>query len=260
AKTSADFEDLRDLDAATKSKFDAMIQAGIFDGVEEGTFGVNDKMNRAQFAKVAALIFNLEVDTSLETSSFSDVKSDDPGYGYAAPYIEAVKNAGITDGYAPGKYNPAGEVTKEQLAAFLVRGLGWEKEAQATPGVNDDTVSNWAKGYVALAIEKKILTSGEDGTFGGTTNATRDQLVLASYESIIQHNPPEDAPVSIFSLQATDEKSLLVILDNNVDTSKAVLSITVPQAFSSKYSIAWNDTKRATITFEQNLKAGNYTV
>src|ERR1700730_17973146 len=89
-KTSADFTDLKDLTADQKVKFDAMISAGIFDGVATGTFGLNDKMNRAQFAKVAALIFQLDVDTTLKTSSFSDVKVDDPANGYALPYIEAV--------------------------------------------------------------------------------------------------------------------------------------------------------------------------
>src|SRR4051812_14380821 len=77
-KSSADFSDLNGLDAATKAKFDTMIAAGIFDGVKEGTFGLNDKMNRAQFAKVAALVFGLKVDSTLTQSSFADVKSDDP--------------------------------------------------------------------------------------------------------------------------------------------------------------------------------------
>ena len=65
-KTSADFTDLKDLDAATKAKFDAMITAGIFDGVSDTTFGLKDEMNRAQFAKVAALIMGLEVNKDLE--------------------------------------------------------------------------------------------------------------------------------------------------------------------------------------------------
>lgn len=180
AKSSADFEDLKDLDLETKAKFDALIEAGIFDGVEEGKFGVNDKMNRAQFAKAAALVFNLDVKDNA-ASSFDDVTADDPANGYAVPYIEAIKQAGITDGYGEGIFNPAGEVTKEQLAAFLVRGLGWEKDAQATPGVSDDSVSDWAKSYVALAIEKKILASGEDGTFDGNGAASRAELVTSSY-------------------------------------------------------------------------------
>jgi hypothetical protein len=192
SKTSADFSDLKDLDAATKAKFDTLISAGIFDGVGEGTFGLNDKMNRAQFAKVAALIFDLDVDKNAKTSSFTDVKADDPANGYALPYIEAVKAAGITDGYGEGSYNPAGEVTKEQLATFLVRGLGMDSEAKAMPGVSDKTVSDWAKGYVALAVQKKILNNGEDGAFGGKSNATRDQLVLSSYETVLTQYEASD--------------------------------------------------------------------
>lgn len=186
-KTSADFSDLKDLDAATKAKFDALISAGVFDGVDEGKFGIKDEMNRAQFAKVASLIFNLKVDTDMKTSSFKDVKADDPANGYALPYIEAVKAAGITDGYGEGTFNPAGKVTKEQLATFLVRGLGMNEDAKKTPGVNDATVSDWAKGYVALALEKKILSNGADGKFGGTSRATRDLLVTGAYEAKEQY-------------------------------------------------------------------------
>ncbi|WP_168120392.1 chitobiase/beta-hexosaminidase C-terminal domain-containing protein [Paenibacillus sp. HB172176] len=182
-KTSQDFSDLKDLDAATKAKFDALISAGVFDGVSDTSFGLKEEMNRAQFAKVAALIFGLEVNNDLQTSSFSDVNSDDPANGYALPYIEAVKTAGITDGYGEGTYNPAGKVTKEQLATFLVRGLGQREEAEETPGVNDDTVSDWAKGYVALALDQKLLTNGDDGKFGGQANATRDLLVTGAYEA-----------------------------------------------------------------------------
>ncbi|MEK0317598.1 S-layer homology domain-containing protein [Cohnella sp. 56] len=183
AKTSADFTDLKDLDAATKAKFDALISAGIFDGIGENNFGLKDEMTRAQFAKVASLIFNLEVDTSLKTSSFKDVKADDAANGYALPYIEAVKKAGITDGYGGGVYDPAGDVTKEQLAAFLIKGLGQKDDALKTTGVSDTTVSDWAKGYVALALQQKLLSNGADGKFGGQANATRDLLLIGAYEA-----------------------------------------------------------------------------
>ncbi|WP_027086639.1 chitobiase/beta-hexosaminidase C-terminal domain-containing protein [Cohnella panacarvi] len=191
-KTSADFSDLKDLDAATKAKFDALISAGVFDGVGEGKFGVKDEMNRAQFAKVAALIFNLQVDPAVKASSFKDVKADDPANGYALPYIEAVKKAGIAEGVGQGSFDPAGKVTKEQLATFLVRGLGMNEDAKKTPGVNDITVSDWAKGYVALALDKKIMSNGSDGRFGGTSNATRDLLVTGAYEAKVQYVAQEE--------------------------------------------------------------------
>ncbi|MFI2857335.1 chitobiase/beta-hexosaminidase C-terminal domain-containing protein [Paenibacillus sp. JSM ZJ436] len=183
AKSSADFTDLKDLDAATKAKFDAMISAGVFEGVSESTFGLKEEMNRAQFAKVAALIFGLEVDKNVNISSFSDVKADDPANGYALPYIEAIKAAGITDGVSSDRFNPAGEVTKEQLATFFVRGLDMKEEALSTPPVKDETVSDWAKSYVALALEKKLMVNGADGNFGGTVPAVRELLVTSSYEA-----------------------------------------------------------------------------
>ncbi|GBG10678.1 hypothetical protein PAT3040_05430 [Paenibacillus agaridevorans] len=197
AKTSADFTDLKDLDAATKAKFDAMISAGIFEGVGDGTFGLKDQMNRAQFAKVAALIYGLKVDDKLKTSSFSDVKTDDPSNGYALPYIEAIKKAGITDGMGDGRFNPAGDVTKEQLATFLIRGLGKDDEAKKEEGVNDSTVSDWAKGYVDLALQLKLLANGADGKFGGTSSATRDLLVLGAYEAKAQYVPPVSPSPSV---------------------------------------------------------------
>lgn len=184
-KSSADFTDLKDLDAATKAKFDAMISAGIFNGVSETTFGLKDEMNRAQFAKVAALITGLEVNKDLKTSSFSDVKADGAN-GYALPYIEAIKSAGITNGNGEGQYNPAGKVTKEQLATFLVRLLDQDAEAKTKTG-NDSTVSNWAQGYVALALQLKLLDNGADGKFGGQANATRDLLVTGAYEAKSQY-------------------------------------------------------------------------
>ncbi|TVY05664.1 S-layer homology domain-containing protein [Paenibacillus cremeus] len=190
AKSSTDFSDLAGLDATTKAKFDAMISAGIFDGVSDGVFGVNDRMNRAQFAKVAALVFGLKVDTTLRVSSFSDVSANDPANGYALPYIEALKAAHLTDGYGPGTYNPAGEVSKEQLAAFLLRGLNKDAEAKATAGLtSDSTVSSWAKGYAALALQLGLMGKEADGTFGGVSPAIRQLLVTSSYEAKQQYVP-----------------------------------------------------------------------
>ncbi|TCB71333.1 filamentous hemagglutinin N-terminal domain-containing protein [Acinetobacter sp. ANC 4216] len=62
-KTSADFSDLKDLDAATKAKFDALISAGVFDGVSGNALG-SDEMNRTVFARVAALIGGADSSTN----------------------------------------------------------------------------------------------------------------------------------------------------------------------------------------------------
>ncbi|AOZ92930.1 S-layer homology domain-containing protein [Paenibacillus crassostreae] len=227
AKSSADFSDLKDLDAATKAKLDAMFSAGIFEGVSDSSFGLDDNMNRAQFAKVAALIFDLKIDEDLKKSSFIDVKADDAATGYALPYIEAVMAAGITDGVGDGAFNPAGEVTKEQLATFLVRGLGQEARAQSAPGVGDNTVSDWAQGYVQLALEQKLLGNSPSGTFGGTAQASRGLLATGSFESAKEFETAKPLEVSGANFVAGNKLELMLtvaISQNSIDLSKIMIN------------------------------------
>jgi hypothetical protein len=74
-------------------------------------------------------------------------------------------------------------VSRQELATFLIRGLGLDEAAKKAAPIADSTVDDWAKGYVALALEKNIMTKQDDGTFGGNTSATRRMLALASYEA-----------------------------------------------------------------------------
>ncbi|MDR6551038.1 S-layer homology domain-containing protein [Paenibacillus qinlingensis] len=256
-KTSQDFTDLKDLDAATRVKFDAMISAGIFDGVTDTTFGLKEEMNRAQFAKVAALIMGLEINKDLKTSSFSDVKADDAANGYALPYIEALKAANVTDGYGEGTYNPAGKVTKEQLATFLVRVLGKDTEAKGKTGT-DTTVSGWAQGYVALALELKLFPKTE-GTFGGQSNATRDLLLTGAYEAKSQYVAP--GKLTVTGAKAAGVQKTEVTFNKPVDTAKAILTLKKGST-EVKTTTKWSDDKKtATLVLsDEKLRAGDYTV
>jgi hypothetical protein len=180
-KSVDDFKDLKDLPQELKAKFDELIRGGVFSGVSEDTFGLDSKMDRAQFAKVAAIIFLLPLDKTLTKSSFTDIGSDH----WSLTYVEALKKAGLTNGYdAEGKtYSPSGVVSRQELATFLIRGLGLDEAAKKATSGADSTVDDWAKGYVALALEKNIMTKQDDGTFGGNASATRRMLALASYEA-----------------------------------------------------------------------------
>lgn len=268
-KSSADFSDLNQLDAGTKAKFDAMISAGIFDGVGEGVFGLYDKMNRAQFAKVAALIFGLKVDTGLTVSSFSDVSAADPANGYALPYIEALKAANLTDGFGQGTYNPAGEVTKEQLAAFLIRGLNKDAEARAYMGGSDSTVSDWAKGYAALAVSLNLLGNQADGTFGGIYPATREMLVTSSYEAKQRYVPANREGGSSSSASASkgtipaEEMKSYAITDAVQAQVKSVLQEKTADGWRIGAVIKLNNTSGSTIRipdYELRAKAADGTI
>jgi len=254
---SSSFQDLKDLDAATKAKFDALIQAGVFDGVSEGQFDLKEEMNRAQFAKIAALIFGLQVDSSLKSSSFTDVKADDPANGYALPYIEAIKKAGITSGTGSGAFNPAGDVTKEQLAAFLVRGLGLEGEVGPRPGTADSTVSDWAKGYVQLALELKLLNREQSGEFGGKSGAKRDELIQASFETKKQVEPPPALSGAV--VDGTSELKLTftgAIDPKSIDLSQFSINGHVLSNTEDRFTLS-EDGKTLIITFRPGFYWGS---
>lgn len=264
AENSADrFTDLKYLSSEVKDKFDVLIKSGIFNGISADRFGLELNMNRAQMAKVAALVFELPVDNRLKASSFSDVLPDDAN-GYALPYIEALKAAKLTKGNdAKGtRYNPSGEVGRQELAAFLIRGLGLENAALQAKPVDDQTVAQWARPYVAYALENKLLINKDGGkTFEGASPVTRYELALAAYEArnlFLAGKVPDR--VSILNAQATGAKKVTVWLNKEVDTDKAKLVLTKDGSVRSGDTEWAKDKMSATIRLDQKLTQGKYQV
>lgn len=91
----------------------AVAEAGIFEG-SYGAFKPDDKLTRAQLAKVLVESFNLEGRTSV---SFSDVSNNH----WAKEYIEILYHNEITAGYTNGKFGVNDYVTESQFKAFIDR-------------------------------------------------------------------------------------------------------------------------------------------
>ncbi|OXM87137.1 S-layer homology domain-containing protein [Paenibacillus rigui] len=176
-KTSADFKDLTNMDDITKAKIDKWLSLGLIQGVSEDQFGIKDTISRAEFAKIVALTVRLKIDTTLKKSSFIDVEADDLKYGDLLPYIEALRQAGITNGVDQDRFDPRGEVTKEQFAVFLIRSQAKDAEGRQTEGTADATVSPYAKGYVALALNL-FPNLNSDGPYYGSAPITRQMVLL----------------------------------------------------------------------------------
>ena len=153
-----------------QEKFDALKAKGIFDGMPDGQAQLDENMTRAQFAKVAALILGLEgVDTSPATSTFSDVSA---GHWYTET-IEAATQTGLIEGSGGGTFNPGNPVTVEQLAGMLANVLGLDpNNAQV-----DGNASDWAKGYIAAAMQSGLIPTQD----ASTQQATREQLFQSAY-------------------------------------------------------------------------------
>ncbi|MGG4036010.1 S-layer homology domain-containing protein [Paenibacillus cisolokensis] len=257
-KSADDFQDLRQLPDDVKAKLSELIAAGVFQGVSVDKFGPERHVDRAQLAKVAALVFGLSVDKSLTKSSFADVPQ-----GYALPYVEAIKAAGLTKGYGgdANRYNPSGLVTRQELAVFLVRGLGLEEDAGKAEPPEDATVSAWAGGYVAVALEKGLLSLKNDGSFRGNEPATRYELALAAYDArAIHQGGSASGKASIVEAKVIGAKKIGVVLNREVDTDKAKLTVELDGKEVSGKAKWADDKKSATIELDGKLVKGTYKV
>jgi len=167
-------------DATTaQQKYDELKAKGIFAGYADGSAGLDQSMNRAQFARVAALILGLEGIGSPDTKVVTEKPFDDvPLNHWAVEEISAAKEAGIIAGYPGGTFNPNGNVTIEQLAIVFVKALNLEP----VEGAEVEGASEWAAAYVQAAIDAGLIPEQKDYT----AQALRETMVHIVYESETQ--------------------------------------------------------------------------
>lgn len=248
-KTTSDYKDLANVESGLKTKLDTLLAKGIFEGVSEDSFGISQNMTRAQFAKVAALVFGLKVDTTVQTSSFKDVLANDPANGWAIPYIEAAKKAGLIDGMTDTTFAPGENVTVGQLDTVFLKGLGKTVNTTSTP---------WFTDAVKQAKEANIHPADK----AGDAVATRADLVVGAYGSLPASPSAEDKQVSVASAQASGDQAVQVKLDKAVDATKATLTLSKDGSVVTT-STAWSmDNNSATLTLTDDVKLtnGTYTV
>ncbi|KJR40875.1 S-layer homology region domain protein [Candidatus Magnetoovum chiemensis] len=156
---------------------------GITSGYEDGGYHPDDNVTRAQMALfiIRALGLESEMASSCAGTVFTDVNTSTAG-DYFCRAIEKFSELGITSGYADGSFGYNDNVTRAQMALFIVKALGLEAEmASSCAGsvftdVNTSTVGD----YFCRAIEKFAelgITSGyEDGSYGYNNLVTRAQM------------------------------------------------------------------------------------
>jgi rubredoxin len=124
------------------------------------------------------------VDARLDgMGTLEPVFADSPETQWAEDYINALYYAGITTGCSmtpPLLYCPDDPVTREQMAAFIIRALEGEPAANycgVTPPFTDVPVSNIYCKYIKRLLELGITIGCGDGTtYCPSGNVTREQM------------------------------------------------------------------------------------
>ncbi|WP_394235043.1 S8 family serine peptidase [Niallia oryzisoli] len=146
-------------------------------GYPDGTFGPNGSIRRSE----AAAIIARQLDLPLMTSSFTDV----PENHWASNYIGAAANAQIINGMTANSFNPDGNLTREQMAAILVRAHELKGSGQITfTDVNKD---QWSYSYIETLVANNVTNGYENGTlFKPTNNITRAEFATMLYRVIAE--------------------------------------------------------------------------
>jgi hypothetical protein len=110
-------------------------------------------------------------------SPFSDVS---PASGFCR-YIKRLSEQGITNGCGGGKYCPNDPVTREQMAAFIVRAVEGEPPANycdtGSPFSDVSSASGFCR-YIKRLSEQGITNGCGGGNYCPNDPVTREQMAV----------------------------------------------------------------------------------
>ncbi|MFC5649673.1 S-layer homology domain-containing protein [Paenibacillus solisilvae] len=152
-----------------------LVGAGVINGYPDGTFAPDRSVSRAEFAVMVVKAFGLE-DTSGET--FADIAGH-----WARTSIETALAHEIITGYNVNTFGPDDLISREQMAAMIVRAAKLPEGTMPMMFTDSSMISEWAKSAVAAAVEHSLIT-GYKNIFRPKVSATRAEAVTVILKAI----------------------------------------------------------------------------
>ena len=167
---------------------DYAVRNGLMGGTSANTFEPESAMTRAMLVTV---LWRYEGKPMGYQNTFSDVNAKDGSW-----YIDAVAWAaanGIVGGVGNNKFDPDGNITREQMATILYRyakkkGIDTGKRGDLSGFPDGGKVESWAKDAVQWTVAEKII-GGSEGYLLPQGNATRAQvatILMRFIENIVK--------------------------------------------------------------------------
>lgn len=156
-----------------ETSVEVLTSLGLIAGYEDGTFGGEKTVTRAEMA--GFIVRELGLSSAAASSAGKTKYSDVPADHWASGYINVATTRGIIVGMGDGTFCPDQEVTFEQAVKMLVCALGYQVVAERNGG--------WPSGYL---IQGSVIgvTDGITGITGSQacTRGTVAELMFNSLE------------------------------------------------------------------------------
>lgn len=167
-----------------------MANRGVISGYPDGTFLPENQVQRAEFAKIMVNAAGLRA-VNNNVSSFIDVYTSD----WYCPYVETAKD--YLAGYMTNSgmiYKPETPALREDIAVTLVKLKGYDislaDESILAMFTDTYSISDSAKSYVAVAVERGLISGYEDKTFRGKSTISRAEAATLLWRAFQYGNDP----------------------------------------------------------------------
>jgi hypothetical protein len=155
-----------------------LAESGITAGCGNGNYCPNAPVTRAQMA--VFLVRGIHGSNFSPPAATGNVFLDVGANDFAAGFIEQFSQDGITSGCGNGNYCPNAEVTRDQMAVFLLRakhGSGYSPPS-ASGVFNDVPLNHWAVHWIEQLAAEGITSGCGNNNYCPNAVVTRDQMAV----------------------------------------------------------------------------------
>lgn len=168
-----------------KKQIEALASKGIVFGKSTEAFEPESKLSRSEFAVLLARA--LELPLKEYEGTFKDVRTSK---AWAYQRIEAAARAGIVFGKTDGTYDPDAEITREEIAAMMIRAIEYQ-DASLLEGIDAShkfadakNVGKHAVEAVAKAYGLGIISGRVHNKFDPKADITRAETIVILYRGL----------------------------------------------------------------------------
>lgn len=163
-----------------------LFSKGIVNGRGDGNFAPNDKVTRAEMAKM--LVQSMDIYDENAESKFADTKNH-----WSNKYVASAYKKGFINGLSRESFGADLNITRQDAAVMIYRIIQTEAKALKIVNVTKnfadmDKVSDYAINSVKMLAEYGIINGFSDGSFKPSENLTRAEaaVIINNYLKFVE--------------------------------------------------------------------------
>lgn len=212
---TADFSDVS-TDHWAYEYIKTLREIGVTEGIGDNVFGMGASIKRSEFVKMLTVLMGWQTDKAYSGQSFTDCGP----HRWYYPYIEtAAQNGAIIPG---GLFLPEEFITRADMAAMLVRALGYDEMAGM------EVIRNSKNPFIDISAQiypktvGHIILASDFGIIGGTTPttfvpeglATREQAAAMMIRLYEKYQADVKELHGFYAFSSYSQKDVIPLLDS----------------------------------------------